>query len=143
MVIVTENYERLQLMHAAFAKHNRMRKDCENGRGFDRHLLGLLLIAKEQGLPVPELFVDPAFTASGGGGNFVLSTSLTGYTRFSGCALPMVHHGYGFFYAIRDDRIVVLCSSWKSCPETSAEELCRTLFQCFQDIVQLTLTAQL
>ncbi|OXB84701.1 UNVERIFIED_CONTAM: hypothetical protein H355_001178, partial [Colinus virginianus] len=139
--------ERLRLMHVAFAKHNRMRKDCENGRGFDRHLLGLLLIAQEQGLPVPELFVDPAFTArypaalscggvvsldtveshgytilkcddflictirftfvmfcSGGGGNFVLSTSLTGYTRFSGCALPMVHHGYGFFYAIRDDR---------------------------------------
>ncbi|OXB67677.1 hypothetical protein ASZ78_015209 [Callipepla squamata] len=96
--------ECLRLMHVAFAKHNRMRKDCENGRGFDRHLLGLLLIAQEQGLPVPELFVDPAFTASGGGGNFVLSTSLTGYTRFSGCALPMVHHGYGFFYAIRDDR---------------------------------------
>ncbi|XP_021243189.1 peroxisomal carnitine O-octanoyltransferase isoform X2 [Numida meleagris] len=137
------NYERLQLMHVAFAKHNRMRKDCENGRGFDRHLLGLLLIAQEQGLPVPELFVDPAFTASGGGGNFVLSTSLTGYTRFSGCALPMVHHGYGFFYAIRDDRIVVLCSSWKSCPETSAEVLCRTLFQCFQDMLQLTVTAQL
>lgn len=41
---------------------------------------------------------------SGGGGNFVLSTSLTGYTRFSGSALPMVEHGYGFFYAIRDDR---------------------------------------
>ncbi|POI28831.1 hypothetical protein CIB84_007419, partial [Bambusicola thoracicus] len=100
------NYERLQLMNAAFAKHNRMRKDCENGRGFDRHLLGLLLIAQEQGLPVPELFEDPAFTASGGGGNFVLSTSLTGYTRFSGCAVPMVHHGYGFFYAIRDDRDV-------------------------------------
>ncbi|NXJ16318.1 OCTC octanoyltransferase, partial [Odontophorus gujanensis] len=137
------SYERLQLMHVAFAKHNRMRKDCENGRGFDRHLLGLLLIAQEQGLPVPELFVDPAFTASGGGGNFVLSTSLTGYTRFSGCTLPMVYHGYGFFYAIRDDRIVVLCSSWKSCPETSAEVLCRTLFQCFQDMLQLTVTAQL
>lgn len=41
------------------------------------------------------------------------------------------------------DRIVVLCSSWKSCPETSAEMLCRTLFQCFQDIIQLTVTAQL
>uniref|UniRef100_A0A8B9EFC2 Peroxisomal carnitine O-octanoyltransferase n=1 Tax=Anser cygnoides TaxID=8845 RepID=A0A8B9EFC2_ANSCY len=136
-------YERLQLMHAAFAKHNKLRKECENGRGFDRHLLGLLLIAQEQGLPVPELYVDPAFTASGGGGNFVLSTSLTGYTRFSGCALPMVDHGYGFFYAIRDDRIIVNCSSWKSCPETSAEVLCRTVFRCFQDILQLTITTQL
>uniref|UniRef100_A0A8C3CVI4 Peroxisomal carnitine O-octanoyltransferase n=2 Tax=Cairina moschata TaxID=8855 RepID=A0A8C3CVI4_CAIMO len=137
------SYVRLQLMHAAFAKHNKLRKECENGRGFDRHLLGLLLIAQEQGLPVPELYVDPAFTASGGGGNFVLSTSLTGYTRFSGCALPMVDHGYGFFYAIRDDRIIVNCSSWKSCPETNAEVLCRTVFQCFQDILQLTITTQL
>ncbi|XP_035174821.1 peroxisomal carnitine O-octanoyltransferase [Oxyura jamaicensis] len=136
-------YERLQLMHAAFAKHNKLRKECENGRGFDRHLLGLMLIAQEQGLPVPELYADPAFTASGGGGNFILSTSLTGYTRFSGCALPMVEHGYGFFYAIRDDRIVVNCSSWKSCPETNADMLCRNVFRCFQDILQLTITTQL
>ncbi|XP_032551808.1 peroxisomal carnitine O-octanoyltransferase isoform X2 [Chiroxiphia lanceolata] len=136
-------YQRLQLMHKAFAKHNKMRKECENGRGFDRHLLGLLLIAQEQGLPVPELYGDKAFTASGGGGNFVLSTSLTGYTRFSGSALPMVQHGYGFFYSIRDDRIVATCSSWKSCPETDAEVLCRTVFQCFHDMLQLTVTAQL
>ncbi|XP_005418650.1 peroxisomal carnitine O-octanoyltransferase [Geospiza fortis] len=137
------NYQRLQLMHKAFAKHNKMRKECENGRGFDRHLLGLLLIAQEQGLPVPDLYGDKAFTASGGGGNFVLSTSLIGYTRFSGSAVPMVPHGYGFFYSIRDDRIVTACSSWKSCPETDAEVLCRTLFQCFHDVLQLTLTAQL
>ncbi|XP_005153004.2 peroxisomal carnitine O-octanoyltransferase [Melopsittacus undulatus] len=136
-------YQRLQLMHQAFVKHNKMRKDCESGKGFDRHLLGLLLIAQEQGLPVPELYTDNAFTASGGGGNFVLSTSLTGYTRFSGCALPMVDHGYGFFYSIRDDRIITNCSSWKSCPETDAEVLCRTVYQCFQDMIQLTIAAQL
>ncbi|NWU13581.1 OCTC octanoyltransferase, partial [Cephalopterus ornatus] len=136
-------YQRLQLMHKAFAKHNKMRKECENGKGFDRHLLGLLLIAQEQGLPVPELYGDKAFTASGGGGNFVLSTSLTGYTRFSGSAVPMVQHGYGFFYSIRDDRIVATCSSWKSCPETDPEVLCRTMFRCFHDMLQLTVTAQL
>ncbi|NXM37412.1 OCTC octanoyltransferase, partial [Oxyruncus cristatus] len=136
-------YQRRQLMHKAFAKHNKMRKECENGKGFDRHLLGLLLIAQEQGLPVPELYGDKAFTVSGGGGNFVLSTSLTGYTRFSGSAVPMVQHGYGFFYSIRDDRIVATCSSWKSCPETDAEVLCRTMFQCFHDMLQLTVTAQL
>ncbi|KAM9574576.1 peroxisomal carnitine O-octanoyltransferase [Guaruba guarouba] len=136
-------YQRLQLMHQAFAKHNKMRRDCEGGKGFDRHLLGLLLIAQEQGLPVPELYTDNAFTASGGGGNFVLSTSLTGYTRFSGCTVPMVDHGYGFFYSIRDDRILTTCSSWKACPETDAEVLCRTVYQCFQDMIQLTIVAQL
>ena len=41
---------------------------------------------------------------SGGGGNFVLSTSLVGYLRIQGVMAPMVHNGYGFFYHIRDDR---------------------------------------
>lgn len=41
---------------------------------------------------------------SGGGGNFVLSSSLVGYTTVLGAVAPMVHHGYGFFYRIRDDR---------------------------------------
>uniref|UniRef100_A0A8D0HQR9 Peroxisomal carnitine O-octanoyltransferase n=2 Tax=Sphenodon punctatus TaxID=8508 RepID=A0A8D0HQR9_SPHPU len=97
-------HQQQQQMLKAFAKHNKMMKECENGKGFDRHLLGLLLIAKEQGLPVPELFADPAFARSGGGGNFVLSTSLVGYTRIGGAVVPMVHHGYGCFYRIRDDR---------------------------------------
>ncbi|KAM6315274.1 peroxisomal carnitine O-octanoyltransferase [Aegotheles albertisi] len=136
-------YQRIQLMRKAFEKHNKMRKECENGKGFDRHLLGLLLIAQEQGLPVPELYVDNAFTASGGGGNFVLSSSLTGYTKFNGSTAPMVHHGYGFFYSIREDRIIATCCSWKSCPETDAEVLCRTVFQCFRDMLQITVAAQL
>lgn len=163
-------------MLQAFAKHNKMMKDCSTGKGtyiriiltflkkpltlknffwlqmwgfiagFDRHLLGLSLIAKEEGLPIPELFTDPVFSKrwysgvfynfikqfvfllnvkssseaieasaslvkysffmphSGGGGNFVLSTSLIGYFRIQGVVAPMVHNGYGFFYHIRDNR---------------------------------------
>ncbi|KAH0627482.1 hypothetical protein JD844_003231 [Phrynosoma platyrhinos] len=135
--------QRKQLMLKAFAKHHKLMKECENGKGFDRHLLGLLLLSKEHSLPMPELFLDPAFTRSGGGGNFVLSTSLVGYTRVGGAVVPMVHHGYGFFYRIRDDRIVVACTTWKSCPETDAKILCKNLFQSFQDIIKLMATAQL
>lgn len=29
--------------------------------GFDRHLFGLYLIAKEEGRPTPELFLDPLY----------------------------------------------------------------------------------
>ncbi|KAK3515218.1 hypothetical protein QTP70_010620 [Hemibagrus guttatus] len=68
------------------------------------HLLGLYLIAKEEGLLVPELYSDPLYIKSGGGGNFVLSSSLVGYTTVLGAVAPMVHHGYGFFYRICDDR---------------------------------------
>lgn len=45
------------------------------GSGCDRHLLGLYLIAMENGLELPEIFTDPSFTRSGGGGNYILSTS--------------------------------------------------------------------
>ncbi|XP_034523172.1 peroxisomal carnitine O-octanoyltransferase isoform X1 [Ailuropoda melanoleuca] len=95
--------QRQQKMLQAFAKHNKMMKDFSAGKGFDRHLLGLLLIAKEEGLPIPELFTDPLFSKSGGGGNFVLSTSLVGYLKILGLVVPMVHNGYGFFYHIGDD----------------------------------------
>ncbi|KAM4705893.1 peroxisomal carnitine O-octanoyltransferase [Rhinophrynus dorsalis] len=131
------------LMLKAFAKHNKMMKECQNGKGFDRHLLGLLLLAKEQGLPVPELYTDPAFTRSGGGGNFILSTSLVGYTNVHGAVVPMIPEGYGFFYRIRDDRFVVACSAWKSCPDTDAEKLCHTVFRNFHEMIQLMVSAQL
>lgn len=135
--------KRQQMMKISFAKHHKLMAECQNGRGFDRHLLGLLLIAKEEGLPVPKIFSDHAFTKSGGGGNFVLSTSLVGYTTILGAVLPMVYNGYGFFYRIRDDRIVVACSAWKSCPETDAEELYKGLVQSFHEMINLMTTAQL
>ncbi|OCT73980.1 hypothetical protein XELAEV_18032941mg [Xenopus laevis] len=95
--------QRQELMLKAFVKHNKMMKECQLAKGFDRHLLGLLLLAKEQGLPVPELFTDPAFTK----------------------------------------RFVVACTSWKSCPETDAERLSRTVFQNFHEMIQLMVHSQL
>lgn len=130
-------------MLQAFAKHNKMMQECSTGKGFDRHLLGLSLIAKEEGLPVPELFTDPLFSKSGGGGNFVLSTSLIGYLRIHGLVVPMVHNGWGFFYNIRDDRFVVACSAWKSCPETDGEKLVQLIFRAFHDMMQLMNSAHL
>ena len=41
---------------------------------------------------------------SGGGGNFVLSTSFVGYTTVYGGVVPMVEHGYGCFYKIEADK---------------------------------------
>ncbi|XP_007447530.1 PREDICTED: peroxisomal carnitine O-octanoyltransferase [Lipotes vexillifer] len=133
----TSLFEQQHKMLEAFAKHNKMMKDCSTGKGFDRHLLGLSLIAKEECLPVPELFTDPLFSRSGGGGNFVLSTSLIGYLRVQGVVVPMVHNGYGFFYHIRDDRFIVACTAWKSCPETDAEKLVQQTFRAFSDMMQL------
>uniref|UniRef100_A0A672QGZ2 Peroxisomal carnitine O-octanoyltransferase n=1 Tax=Sinocyclocheilus grahami TaxID=75366 RepID=A0A672QGZ2_SINGR len=134
-----------QALNAAFSKHNKLMAEAQDGRGlcFDRHLLGLYLIAKEEGLPVPELYMDPLYTKSGGGGSFVLSTSLVGYTTVLGAVAPMVPHGYGFFYRIRDDRIVASCTAWKSNPETDAETLFQNLCASLHDIMHVTTQSQL
>ncbi|XP_042162885.1 peroxisomal carnitine O-octanoyltransferase-like isoform X2 [Oncorhynchus tshawytscha] len=127
----------------AFNKHNKLMAEAQNGKGFDRHLLGLYLIAKEEGLPMPDLFTDPLYCKSGGGGNFTLSTSLAGYTTVHGVGAPMVQHGYGFFYRISEDRIVASCSAWKSSPETDAETLFQNLVTSLHEMLHLATTAQL
>ena len=43
---------------------------------------------------------------SGGDGNYILSTSLIGYSCALGVTWPMVDDGYGAFYSIQNDRFV-------------------------------------
>uniref|UniRef100_A0A4W5JP12 Carnitine O-octanoyltransferase n=1 Tax=Hucho hucho TaxID=62062 RepID=A0A4W5JP12_9TELE len=142
MLLPTASVRRKALL-LAFNKHNKLMAEAQNGKGFDRYLLGLYLIAKEEGLPMPDLFTDPLYSKSGGGGNFTLSTSLAGYTTVHGVGVPMVHHGYGFFYRIGDDRIVASCSAWKSSPETDAETLFQNLVTSLHEMLHLATTAQL
>ncbi len=71
---------------------------------FDRHLFGLRLMAKELGMADPDLYADVGWKRSGGDGNFVLSTSFTGYSNVWGGAVPMCLHGYGIFYKIQNHR---------------------------------------
>uniref|UniRef100_A0A8D0CQ75 Peroxisomal carnitine O-octanoyltransferase n=1 Tax=Sander lucioperca TaxID=283035 RepID=A0A8D0CQ75_SANLU len=130
-------------MLLAFNKHNKLMGEAQEGKGFDRHLLGLYLIAKDEGLPTPDLFMDPLYAKSGGGGNFVLSSSLVGYTTVLGAVAPMVHHGYGFFYRIRDDRIVMSISAWKSCHETDAASLFNIFCSSLHEMLHLATTSQL
>ncbi|KAM3614448.1 uncharacterized protein V6R79_014547 [Siganus canaliculatus] len=134
---------RRKAMQLAFHKHNKLMAEAQEANGFDRHLLGLYLVAREEGLPIPELFTDPLYAKSGGGGNFVLSSSLVGYTTVLGAVAPMVQHGYGFFYRIRDDRIVVSISAWKSCRQTDAPSLFNNFCSSLHEMLHLATTSQL
>jgi len=51
-----------------------------------------------------EILVFITFYSSGGDGNFVISSSLTGFTVLHGGMAPMVEDGYGIFYSINKDR---------------------------------------
>lgn len=138
-----DSNSRRKAMFSAFNKHNRLMAEAQEGKGFDRLLLGLYLISKEEGLPVPDLYKDPLYTKSGGGGNFTLSSSLVGYTTVLGAVAPMVNHGYGVFYRIRDDRLVFSVSAWKSCHRTDAATFYNNLSSSLHEMLHLATTAQL
>ena len=54
------------------------------------------------------------FFQSGGNGNFSLSTSLAGYSAIIGGCPPMTRDGYGCFYSIPRDHIMIFTSSYSS-----------------------------
>ena len=107
VAIVNENAEKedlRKLLINAITKHLQLMEQCKNNRGCDRHLLGLKILALEQGLVLPELYTDPAFKISGGDGNFAVSSSLCGYSEVTGACPPMIYDGYGVFYGIPNDK---------------------------------------
>ncbi|CAG0882142.1 unnamed protein product [Cyprideis torosa] len=111
---------RCGLLQEAAKAHKAMMLRCEEGQGCDRHLFGLQLAAKEMGINPDDLliFQDPAWKESGGGGNFLLSTSYFGDISFVGNMTPMREDGYTFFYSVQDKRILLGVGSYKTCPET-------------------------
>ena len=123
--------EMKSLLLKAQQKFLHLMQECCNARGCDRHLYGIQLIAEEENSPVPKLFSHPSFEKSGGGGNFLLSTSCLGYGVIQGVVAPMTTMGYGTFYRINDERIVFSVTSYTDCDETNSQQ--------FADVFMLNL----
>ncbi|KAK3600716.1 hypothetical protein CHS0354_027203 [Potamilus streckersoni] len=136
----TSDREKVQLYLRAMDKHNRLMAEGTEMKGCDRHLLGMYIISQEEGLPVPLLYQDEAYTKSGGNGNFILSTSFVGYTTVYGGVAPMCEKGYGTFYRIEPKEIVTCVTAWNSCPETDAVKFNHTIHQCLSEMGKLLQT---
>ncbi|EGT59574.1 hypothetical protein CAEBREN_10705 [Caenorhabditis brenneri] len=98
------------LFFDAYNSHNTLMDAARDGKGIDRHFLGLrraqsAMMSYGENLEIP--FLDhPSFAASGGNGNFLMSTSFLGYNE-NGCfgyVVPMCKDGYGAFYRINNNR---------------------------------------
>ncbi|KAG7163622.1 Peroxisomal carnitine O-octanoyltransferase-like [Homarus americanus] len=113
--------EKFHKMKIAMDTHNCHMKQCQNGEGVDRHLFGLYVVALESGMDIPDLFMDPSYTKSGGGGNYVLSTSTVGYSPVFGGTSAMVPQGYGCFYSMVSDRMNFFLSGFKSSEEINVD----------------------
>jgi len=87
----------------AVDEHKHFMNEARKGHGIDRHLFGLWCAAYENKMDIPAFFDDPMYSKSGGGGNFVLSSSTLGFTANVGFVAPMLFDGYGVFYSITSE----------------------------------------
>uniref|UniRef100_A0A8D8Y349 Peroxisomal carnitine O-octanoyltransferase n=1 Tax=Cacopsylla melanoneura TaxID=428564 RepID=A0A8D8Y349_9HEMI len=137
MLSSTDNETKRNLLKMAIEKHNELMREAKEAQGIDRHMFGLYIQALEQGIPPPEIFIDPLMMRSGGGGNYVLSTSLTGYTPIGGGVGPMVLDGYGVFYNIMPDKIFFTVTTRRSSTETNSEKYFQVLCKSLHDMRNL------
>lgn len=105
------------------------------GKGVDRHLLGLKLTAQENNMKVPELFSDVGYVKSS---HMRLSTSQVAskYEAYM-CYGPLVDNGYGCCYNPREDDMLFGISAFNSCPETSAKKFSVTLKESLMDMYKI------
>ncbi|XP_049280996.1 carnitine O-acetyltransferase-like [Anopheles funestus] len=107
---------KLEAMKAAINAHKAYVSMAIQGQGVDRHLLGLKLTAKENGLTVPELFSDQGIQRSA---HMRLSTSQVAsrYDAFM-CYGPLTQDGYGCCYNPKEDDMWFGVSAFRSNKET-------------------------
>ncbi|GFS05585.1 carnitine O-octanoyltransferase [Elysia marginata] len=115
-----ESSKKMDLLTKAINKHNKDFADACELKGCDRHMMGLFLLSQEEGLPVPAVFTDPSFVKSGGGGNYILSTSCIGYTTVLGAVLPMCKDCIGCFYRINENKLTFYVTTWNADESTSS-----------------------
>ncbi len=119
------------LMRAAFTEHGKLAKDAAAGQGCDRHLLGLRLIAAENGVAdLPALFSEEVYKRG-----WELSTAQlpmkVGFVNHFG---PVTPEGYGIAYIIKDDHINVHVTSFKSHPMTDSGKYLESISKALDDI---------
>ncbi|XP_012522367.1 carnitine O-acetyltransferase isoform X1 [Monomorium pharaonis] len=124
--------QKKELMIKAINAHKEYAAQAATGQGVDRHLFGLKMIAKSEGMELPELYKDIGYTKST---YFNLTSSQVPYkTESFMCYGPVVPDGYACCYNPRPKDILFACSSFKSCSETNTRDFARILRQTLSDM---------
>ncbi|KAJ2489525.1 Carnitine O-acetyltransferase mitochondrial [Coemansia sp. RSA 2050] len=102
---------KLSALQAAVKAHGTYAKMCSEGKGVDRHLLGLRLSLRP-GEEKPKIFQDVAYTESS---HWYLSTSQLSSEHFEGWGFSeVVPDGYGVAYTIRKDAVILHIAAMKN-----------------------------
>ena len=123
--------QRYELLTKACTAHNTLTKESSNGRGYDRHLMGLK-VQLRPGESHP-LFEDEIYAKSQ---EWKLSTSgLSHGIRFLATGFGAAwHDGYGINYMAGPNLIKFGLESKISCPTTSTARFKHRIVQAFRDL---------
>jgi carnitine O-acetyltransferase len=135
MVHSKDDKEKFQKMKAAIDAHKKYVSQAVQGYGIDRHLLGLKLIAKENGIEVPKLYQDEGYAKAS---TYRLSTSQvpSNYTAFM-CYGPLTMDGYGCCYSPRNNDIFFGLSSMRSNADTSTAKFKKSLQEALREMFEI------
>ncbi|KAJ1503302.1 Carnitine O-acetyltransferase mitochondrial [Coelomomyces lativittatus] len=122
--------QKIKLLKSAAQYHHRYMTDASEGKGVDRHLLGLKLSVLPNE-PIPDVFSHPSFKASS---HWALSTSQLTSELFDGYGWgPVVTDGYGLAYMIKRKSIHVNIA----CQHLRADRFRQYLIEALQDMKKL------
>jgi carnitine O-acetyltransferase len=129
--------DKYKLMKKAIEGHKLYAADAVRGYGVDRHLLGLKLIALQNGMALHELFTDKGYTFSS---KFRLSTSqVPSVNQAFMCYGPLVPNGYGCCYNPTKNEMSFGISAMNSSAETNAEKFKIALQEVLMDMQKVAI----
>ncbi len=123
--------ERASLLRAAFAEHSKRGRDASAGYGVDRHLLGLALTAKEQGISeLPALFNEEIYTRG-----WELSTAQVPLrSAFCNHFGPVIEDGYGVAYVVKPDELHFSVASFRRSDKTDTAAFTDAIMTALNDL---------
>ncbi|MGH0157373.1 UNVERIFIED_CONTAM: hypothetical protein FKN15_033275 [Acipenser sinensis] len=131
---------KLALLKEAIEAHSTYTEQALQGQAIDRHLLGLKLQAIEEGLSMPEIFMDTSYAMAT---HWKLHTGqVSARTDCVMCFGPMVPDGYAVCYNPLPEHINFSVSAFNCCAETNADKLAGSLKQALRDLQELALQGQ-
>ncbi|KAG2469048.1 SKIV2 Helicase, partial [Polypterus senegalus] len=123
------------LLKKAIDAHSTNTEQALQGQAIDRHLLGLKLQAIEEGLSVPDIFMDTSYAVAT---HWKLHTGqVPSRTDCVMCFGPLVPDGYAVCYNPLPEHINFSVSAFNCCDETNADKLARYLEGALVDMHQL------
>lgn len=124
--------EKVRALKAAVEGHRNYTTQAVQGLGVDRHLLGLKLIAQENGIPLPDIYTDAGYVRSL---NMRISTSQVA-SKADGFMVygPLVKDGYACCYNPLDNEVNFGITAHASNPSSSANNFRVYLEQCLLDM---------